>query len=593
MTTLSLLVLLAAQGGIIAPGAHLTTPVAGLQRTGATASVVDAMGHGFAKALRVTLRQPSAETNATQLTLANAAPIEAGDVLMATVWLRGRRADGKAARVELLFEKAASPWTKSLTQGLALRDDWQEFDVPFRASESYAPGAAMLSLRLAFGPQTVEIAEPSLVSFGKSKGLDALVELAAARDPLGKVALSLDLAHPRQAMRGLGGNFCQPRYGATEPLDAVGRYALANLKVAHARVGLPLEKWTPEPGVYRDDAQTAASLGALREMARRGIPTVVSIWEGPKWMLGGAAEQSGRVLDPAKYDACIDAIAGYLALAHEKYGADPEYLSFNEPDYGVNFKFTPKTMADFIRKAGPKFAARGLATKFLVGDTAGGASAVAFDTPLLSDPAVARYLGPISFHCWDVLSAPDEAYTAIAALGKRSGRPVWCLEAGHDSALWDKKDPWATWDNALRTAMAYERTVRLAEPSRMDYWTYQDNYPMADKNGPKPYPVFGVMRQMEAVFASGSRIVRARGGPEGLQAIGSVTASGRVAMLLVNPRGKGQAVVSGLRPGARFALSTSDRAGTARRTTARADRLGRVPVSLPTRSVVAAVEVGA
>ena len=147
--------------------------------------------------------------------------------------------------------------------------------------------------------------------------LEALRSEAAVGDPLEKVALCFDWTHPRQTMRGLGGNFCQPRYGSTDALDAVGRYALANLKVAHARIGLPLEKWTPQPSVYRKDAQAAASLGALREMARRGIPTVVSIWEGPQWMLGGKPEEGGRTLDPAKFALCADAIAAYLVVARD------------------------------------------------------------------------------------------------------------------------------------------------------------------------------------------------------------------------------------------------------------------------------------
>ena len=110
-------------------------------------------------------------------------------------------------------------------------------------------------------------------------------------------------------------------------------------------------------------------------------------------------------------------------------------------------------------------------------------SAVAFDTPLLEDPSIAPYLGPIAFHCWDVLSASDASYTAIADLGKRFKKPVWCLEAGHDAQLWQMKDPWATWDNALRTAMAYEKTIRLSGATVMDYWTLQDNYPVVDNSG--------------------------------------------------------------------------------------------------------------
>ena len=464
---------------ILAPDATLATEVSGLERTGATASVVDVAGQAFARARRVEIGRASTETNATQLSLFTARPVTKGDVLLVSVWLRGGRKDGKPGRAELLFERATDPWTKSTTQGVALSDRWEETVVPFRAAESYAPGAAMLSVRLAFGPQTVEIGPASVVSYGPGASLDALVTLAAARKPLGTVTVALDRAHPRQTMLGFGGNFTRPRYGAEVPLDSVGEANLRDLRVVHARTGLPLERWAPTPdGRYKDEGPAHAALLALGELARKGIPTTVSVWEGPEWMLGGTKESMGRVLDPAKYDACIDAIGAYLLRAKEVYGARVETLSFNEPDYGVNFKFTPETMAAFVRRAGPRFRRLGLDVRFLVGDTAGGVAAQAFDTPLLQDPTLRPYLGPISFHCWDVLGATDESYSAIADLGRRFGKPVWCLEAGHDAQLWQADQPWNTWDNALRTAMAYERTLRLARPSVMDYWTYEDDFPI-------------------------------------------------------------------------------------------------------------------
>jgi hypothetical protein len=96
----------------------------------------------------------------------------------------------------------------------------------------------MASLRFAFGPQTVEIGGLTVVSFGKSKTADELIAIAAQRNPLGAARVAVRLSETRQTLIGFGGNFAQPRYGATEPMDAVGRYNLRHLRVAHARIGI-------------------------------------------------------------------------------------------------------------------------------------------------------------------------------------------------------------------------------------------------------------------------------------------------------------------------------------------------------------------
>ncbi len=593
MVTATFLLLLVTQTipsgpSALATDAALTTPVGGLERTGSRAEIVAASGHGFAKALRVVVGGPSAETNATQLTLPNAVPLRAGDTMLATLWLRGSRPGGGSGRIELLFERATEPWTKSATQGIDVKDGWRRVEIPFRAAEPYAPGQAMLSIRLAFGPQTVELGGIELKDLGPDVSLASLTEGLAMRDPLGTVPVDFDFAHPRQTMIGLGGNFTQPRYGRTESPDAVGRTVLAHLPVRHARIGLPLDYWTPSRGVYREEGQAAASMKALALLTKRGIPTVVSVWEGPAWLLPGKKEASGRVLDPAQYRDCIEAIVRYLVVARDKYGARADDLSFNEPDYGVNFKFTSATMRDFVRQAGPRLAAAGLKTRFVVGDTAGGSAFAAYAEPILKDPTIAPYLGPLAFHCWDVLSASEVSYRAIAELGVRFGKPVWCLEAGHDSALWQAKDPWPTWDNALRTAMAYERTLRWASPRVMDYWTYENDYPIASPDG-KLYPIFTVLKAMERVFAPGSRVVASRSDLGELQALGTVGPDRRFAMLFVNPRGAGKAILAGLPPSTPVQVATNDGASQDRTSMARTDAKGRLAVDLPTRSVVTLV----
>jgi hypothetical protein len=174
----------------------------------------------------------------------------------------------------------------------------------------------------------------------------------------------------------------------------------------------------------------------MQMMARRKIPITGSVWEGPQWMVGGTPEQGGKTLPRERYDDCIEAVAQFLVTARDKYNAPVDYFSFNEPDYGINFKFTPAQMAEFIRLAGPRFAALGLKTKFLTADTANGSNFVEYARPLLEDKTIAPYLGPLAFHSWDVLGATDEKYTGIAALGRQYNRPVWCTEAGHDAQLW-------------------------------------------------------------------------------------------------------------------------------------------------------------
>ena len=237
-------------------------------------------------------------------------------------------------------------------------------------------------------------------------------------------------------MQGLGGNFCQPRYGATEPMDAVGRYNLTHLHVAHARIGIPLNNWTPERGVYRDEAPAHAALLQMQEMARRKIPIAGLGLGGPDL----DARRPGRSRADARchQDRYCRLCRGDRAVPGDgarQIRATVENFSFNEPDYGVNFRFTPAQMADFIRQAGPRFKALGLKTKFLVGDTANASNFVDYARPLLRDKEIQPYLGPLAFHCWDALTTPDARYAEIAALGRETGKPSGARRPGTTRAL--------------------------------------------------------------------------------------------------------------------------------------------------------------
>jgi O-glycosyl hydrolase len=589
----------AGEKAMLAPDALFSTPIGGLERTKSTSQIVSVTGQPFNRALRVVIGESSDQTNATQLTIRNTQPIEKGDVLLASFFIRGATATGnRPANVEFMFEKATNPWTKSATQGVTTspdRNTWKRVVVPFAAAETYAPGEAMVSLRLAFGPQTLEVGDLQLVNYGKTRTVAQLTTLAAEMNPLGNVQVQVQLNETRQTMRGFGGNFAQPRYGATTPMDAVGEYNLQNLRVVHARIGIPLNYWTPERGVYKDEAQAHAALLQMQMMAQRKIPITASVWEGPLWMLGEPAEKP-RTLPRERYEDCIEAIAQFLVMARDKYGAHADYFSFNEPDYGVNFKFTSQQLAEFIRLAGPRFAALGLKTKFLTADTANGGNFAAYARPLLEDKSIAPYLGPLAFHSWDALSAPESKYLDIAALGRQYNKPVWCTEAGHDAQLWRAPNPWRPWENALRTALAYERTMRLTNAEQMDYWTYQDNYPLVSKDGKEPFPVWHIVRQMEEAMPPGSKVVTATVGHADLKVLPTIGPKvGQFSVLLINAVGTGNVTLTGL-PRATVVSVIESTEAQQRRTiaqTLRTDAAGRLTVALPTRSVVTLISKAA
>src|SRR5579883_1554316 len=139
---------------VISADAPYTTPVGGMERTNATSEVLPVTGQPFSRELRVTIRAASDQTNATQLTMPIGVPVQKGDVLLASFYVRGSAAGGKPAHIELLFERTVDPWTKSVIHDAQTSKNpqaWTRVVVPFAAAETYQPAEAMVSLRFAFG----------------------------------------------------------------------------------------------------------------------------------------------------------------------------------------------------------------------------------------------------------------------------------------------------------------------------------------------------------------------------------------------------------------------------------------------------------
>lgn len=128
----------------------------------------------------------------------------------------------------------------------------------------------------------------------------------------------------------------------------------------------------------------------------------------------------------------------------------------------------------------------------------------------------------------------------------------------------------------------------------MDYWTYQDNYPLVDSKTVEPWPVFHVIRQMEEVLAPGWRVATVESKASGLYAIGSFDPkSTATALLFVNHIGPGKARVSGLPKNAKFRLLTSTSSEQLRKSSIETNSSGAASIDLPARSVVTLVKEAA
>lgn len=147
----------------------------GVAKELATREVVDVAGQPFAQALR-TLRLPPNGSFTVQLNAKTIRPVAKNDVLLARFFVRAResRDETGEARTAFVFEKAGAPYTKSLYAPIRVGSTWRQYRLPFVSRADYAPGQAQINFPVGFNPQTIEIADLSLVNYGKAVKLQDL-----------------------------------------------------------------------------------------------------------------------------------------------------------------------------------------------------------------------------------------------------------------------------------------------------------------------------------------------------------------------------------------------------------------------------------
>ena len=125
-------------------------------------------GQPFTDAIRATIKEGSSHEWAVQLVAENTAPIDTGEAILATFFLRTELPqEGGVGETEFVFELNGSPYPKSVQYPVQAAGAWSKVQVRFKAARAYAAGEAHLIFRLGYDPQTIELGGVRVESFGK------------------------------------------------------------------------------------------------------------------------------------------------------------------------------------------------------------------------------------------------------------------------------------------------------------------------------------------------------------------------------------------------------------------------------------------
>ncbi len=123
--------------------------------------VVMVEGQSFTRAMR--LRTPAGLPDTTgreysiRVRAQNGMAVRKGDWVLASFSVRALERTGAEAYVKLNFERAVSPYTKSVNALLPVFDSWNRYQIPFQIAEDYQPREAYFDFWLGYDPQVIEI----------------------------------------------------------------------------------------------------------------------------------------------------------------------------------------------------------------------------------------------------------------------------------------------------------------------------------------------------------------------------------------------------------------------------------------------------
>lgn len=299
----------------------------------------------------------------------------------------------------------------------------------------------------------------------------------------GQTAMELTLKPegPGYQFMGAGGNY----YWSDGETKGMTRYTLDNLNISMARVGIWFTQnpWNPE-----EDKLVATDRKALvardkpgsdfhrmfelqRELARRKIPYIASVWCLPDWLYTQKPPNAftfNNHIAADKWPQVLECIGSYLKYAKDEYQAEPAYFSFNEAGGGCYVALSAEEHRDAIKKIGPMLASLGLKTRLLLGDNAHIQAGTDYLTPTTHDPEAMKYVGAVSVHSYRMTPPLYKEWADCAA---KLQLPLIVAEVGVDPESVQRcRDQ--DLDYALKEMAMYQEIFLNARPHAALYWEY-------------------------------------------------------------------------------------------------------------------------
>jgi hypothetical protein len=231
-------------------------------------------------------------------------------------------------------------------------------------------------------------------------------------------------------------------------------------------------------------------------------------------------------------------ITSFLLVAKTEYGAEADLFSFNEPDYGVDVRFSPEAHRDFIKELGQHFATAGLRTKLLLADVTNPSVPVSYAYPTAEDPAALEQVGAVSVHswAWSDYDAWEQGMRAWSDLAAQLNKPFLVTEVGADAGAWHFPWVFETFQYALGDLRNYLALLRSGQPLAALQWEYTCDYGLVDvqATGTVLTPRFHFVKHFSELTPSGAEHVRVTANRDELLCAGFRTSGRRRSSYMIH-----------------------------------------------------------
>ena len=206
-------------------------------------STVPAPGMPFAEATRIELKEEAGHEWAVQLAAPIAAPVDDGDAILTTFFLRTEVPQpGGVGETQFVFELAQGPYTKSVAYPVQGSSDWSKVQVRFASAGKYAAGEAQMIFRLGYEAQIIQLGGIKVENFGKKVQVGALpATMASDRRRERELAASAKLAQATAKDNTEGGDL-QFEISPAKVVRAISPYVYGINSQPDDDVGAPVRR---------------------------------------------------------------------------------------------------------------------------------------------------------------------------------------------------------------------------------------------------------------------------------------------------------------------------------------------------------------